>query len=142
MMVHDGFICSFKGVHMGIYGISIANEFNLSQEEQDEWALESNERAIKVMEAGKFADEIVHVTVSDQKGDNVHGQKDEEQRKDTTFEKLAAVQLVFNKTGTITAGNAPNIRDGAEVIVLMSDKKAEILGKKPHADIVAHEAIA
>lgn len=142
MMVHDGLTCSFKGVHMGTYGNSTAEKFELNREQQDEWSYRSHERATKAMEEGKFLDEIVPVEVLQRKGDAILVEKDEAPRKDTSIERLAKLRPVFGSDGTITAGNAPGINDGACAFVVMSDTKAEELGKTPLATIIAHTAVA
>ena len=142
MMVHDGLTCSFSGVHMGTYGNSTAEEFGLTREVQDEWAFRSHERAIKAIEEGKFSEEIVPVEVPQRRGEPVIVAEDEAPRKDTTIEKLAGLKPAFDKDGTITAGNAPGINDGACAFVVMSDKKAEELGKKPFATIIAQAEVA
>src|SRR5699024_6505812 len=142
MMIHDGLTCSFTGVHMGTYGNSTASEFNLTREAQDEWALRSHERAIEAIEKGKFKDEIVPVDVPQRKGEPITVETDEAPRKDTTFEVLSKLRPAFGNDGTITAGNAPGVNDGAGAFVLMSNDKAEQLGKSPLATIVAHAEVA
>lgn len=142
MMTHDGLTCSFTGVHMGTYGNNTAVEFEITREEQDHWALRSHRRAIQAMEDGKFAEEIVPVLVPQRKGDPITVTKDEAPRGDTTFEKLSALPSVFDKDGTITAGNAPGVNDGACAMVLMSEEKAKSSGVEPLAYILGHTAIA
>ncbi|MBU5211236.1 acetyl-CoA C-acetyltransferase [Heyndrickxia oleronia] len=142
MMTHDGLTCSFTGVHMGTYGNNTAEEFEITREEQDHWALRSHRRAIQAMEDGKFAEEIVPVLVPQRKGDPITVTKDEAPRGDTTFEKLSALPSVFDKDGTITAGNAPGVNDGACAMVLMSEEKAKSSGVEPLAYILGHTAIA
>ncbi|MBX9971564.1 acetyl-CoA C-acetyltransferase [Cytobacillus firmus] len=142
LMVHDGLSCSFTGVHMGTYGNSTAKEFEISREEQDNWALRSHERAIAAMESGKLAEEIVPVEVPQRKGEPIVVSQDESPRKDTSLEKLAKLGSVFNSDGTITAGNAPGVNDGAAALVLMSEERAEREGKKPEAYILGHTALA
>lgn len=142
LMIHDGLTCSFTGVHMGIYGNDVAKELGISREKQDEWALRSHKRAIAAMEDGTFAGEIVPVEVPQRKGDPIIVSKDEGPRKDTSFEKLAGLKPVFSPTGTITAGNAPGVNDGAAALVLMSEERAEKEGKEVLATIVGHAAIA
>ncbi|MFH5781053.1 acetyl-CoA acetyltransferase [Bacillus obstructivus] len=142
MMTHDGLTCSFTGVHMGTYGNNTAVEFEITREEQDHWALRSHRRAIQAMEDGKFAEEIVPVLVPQKKGDPITVTKDEAPRGDTTFEKLSALPSVFDKDGTITAGNAPGVNDGACAMVLMSEEKAKSSGVEPLAYILGHTAIA
>jgi len=142
MMVHDGLTCSFEGVHMGTYGSSTAKEFELTREAQDEWSYRSHQRAGKAIEEGKFAEEIVSLEVPQRKGDPVVVDTDEAPRKDTSVEKLAKLRPAFDKDGTITAGNAPGVNDGAAAFVVMSDEKAEALGKTPMATIHAHAEVA
>ncbi|GAB3789286.1 acetyl-CoA C-acetyltransferase [Virgibacillus kimchii] len=142
MMVHDGLTCSFAGVHMGSYGNSTAEEFELTREAQDEWSYRSHQRAGKAIEEGKFAEEIVPLEVPQRKGDPVVVDTDEAPRKDTSVEKLAKLRPAFDKDGTITAGNAPGVNDGACAFVVMSDEKAEELGKKPMATIHGHAEVA
>lgn len=142
MMISDGLTCSFKGVHMGTYGNSTADEMGITREEQDEWSLRSHERAIAAIDSGKFAEEIVPVTVQARKGSPMVVEHDEAPRRDTSLERLAKLQPVFQPGGTITAGNAPGVNDGAAALVLMSESRAEEEGRKPEAVILAHTAIA
>ncbi|KIL76588.1 acetyl-CoA C-acetyltransferase [Pseudobacillus badius] len=142
LMVHDGLSCSFTGVHMGNYGNDTAEEFGLSREEQDEWAVRSHERAIAAIESGRLAEEIVAVEVPQRKGDPVRIEQDEAPRKDTRKEVLAKLRPAFGKDGTITAGNAPGINDGAGALVLMSDERAEKEGKQPLAAVIGHAEVA
>ncbi|MGM8214973.1 acetyl-CoA C-acetyltransferase [Bacillaceae bacterium W0354] len=142
MMVHDGLTCSFENVHMGTYGNRTATKFELSREDQDNWAVQSHERALKAIDEGKFKEEIVPVEVPQRKGDPVVVDTDEAPRPGTTLEKLAKLRPAFDKDGTITAGNAPGVNDGAAAMVLMSEDKAKSLGKDPLATIIAHEEVA
>jgi acetyl-CoA C-acetyltransferase len=142
LMIHDGLSCSFTGAHMGTYGNSTAKEMEISREEQDQWAFRSHERAIAAMESGKFAEEIVPVEVSQRKGAPVVVEHDESPRKDTSLERLGKLTPVFNFDGTITAGNAPGINDGAAALVLMSEERAVREGRTPEAYIIGHAAIA
>lgn len=142
LMIYDGLTCSFSGVHMGSYGNQTAEEFTISREEQDAWALRSHKRAVKAIEEGKFTEEIVPVEVPQRKGSPVIVKDDEAPRKDTSLEKLAKLPSAFDKNGTITAGNAPGVNDGAAAFVLMSEEKATERGIKPLATIIAHTAIA
>ncbi|MEI3612067.1 acetyl-CoA C-acetyltransferase [Pseudogracilibacillus sp. SO30301A] len=141
-MVHDGLTCSFRGVHMGTYGNSTAEAFELTREVQDEWAYRSHNRAIKAMEEGKFSEEIVPVEVPQRRGEPIIVAEDEAPRKDTTIEKLVGLKPAFDKGGTITAGNAPGVNDGACAFVVMSDSKAKELGKRPLATILAQAEVA
>lgn len=142
MMVHDGLTCSFEGVHMGNYGNGTAEEYGLTREAQDEWSYRSHQRAIDAIESGRMAEEIVSVEVPQRKGEPVVVDTDEAPRKDTTVEVLAKLRPAFDPTGTITAGNAPGINDGAAAMVLMSEQKAQEKGLKPMATILAHDEVA
>lgn len=142
LMVHDGLTCSFSGVHMGVYGSDTAAKYGVSREEQDKWALRSHQRAAAAIDAGKFADEIFAVQVPQKRGEPIKVDTDEAVRRDTSLEKLAALKPVFSKDGTITAGNAPGVNDGAGAFVLMEEKAAERQGKEVLATIIGHAAIA
>ena len=142
MMVHDGLTCSFENVHMGNYGNRTAEEFELTREAQDEWAYRSHQRAAKAIEEGILAEEITAVEVPQRKGSPKVIDTDEAPRKDTTVEALSKLRPVFDRTGTITAGNAPGINDGACAMLLMSDEKAEQMGADTLATILAHDEIA
>lgn len=142
LMVYDGLTCSFTGVHMGVYGGETAKELGISREEQDKWAYRSHQRAIAAMEAGLLAEEIVPVTVPQRKGEPILVAHDESPRKDTSLEKLAKLPPVFDPQGTVTAGNAPGVNDGAAALVLMSEERAAREGIQPLATILAHTAIA
>jgi len=142
LMIHDGLSCSFTGVHMGTYGNKIAKEYEISREEQDNWAVRSHKRAIAAIEEGKMAEEIVAVEIPQRKGSPLVVYKDESPRKDTTKEILATLPPVFDKDGTITAGNAPGINDGAAALVLMSDERAKREGKNVLATIIGHAEVA
>ena len=141
MMVHDGLTCSFTGVHMGTYGNSTATDLELTREDQDAWAYQSHQRAIAAIEAGRLEEEIIPVTVKERKGDRIVA-VDEAPRKDTTTERLAALKPAFGADGTITAGNAPGINDGAGALVLMSEERARKQDKKIGAYIIGHAEVA
>jgi len=142
LMIHDGLSCSFTGVHMGTYGNSTAAEMDIMRETQDEWALRSHVRALAATESGKLAQEIVPVEVPQRKGAPVVVAQDEGPRKDTSLERLAKLAPAFNSTGTITAGNAPGVNDGAAALVLMSEERAVREGREVEAVILGHAAIA
>ena len=142
MMIHDGLTCSFSGAHMGTYGNSTAQEYGITREAQDEWSLRSQQRAIQAIEAGKFAEEIVKVEVPQRKGEPIVVDTDEAPRKNTSIEALAKLRPAFGSDGTITAGNAPGINDGACAFVIMSEEKATQLEKEPLAIILGHTEIA
>ncbi|MGG4550576.1 acetyl-CoA C-acetyltransferase [Rossellomorea marisflavi] len=140
LMVHDGLTCSFNGVHMGTYGNSTAKEFDLSREEQDEWALRSHQRAVEA--SGLLSEEIVPVFVPQRRGEPLVISQDEAPRKSTSLEALSKLSPVFDHDGTITAGNAPGVNDGACAMVLMSEERAGKEGKEPLATIIGSHAVA
>ena len=142
MMVHDGLTCSFENVHMGNYGNRTAEEFELTREAQDEWSYNSHQRAAQAIENGTMSEEIVSVEVPQRKGDPIVVDTDEAPRKNTTVEALSKLRPVFDKNGTITAGNAPGVNDGACAMLLMSDEKANELGLESLATVLAHDEIA
>jgi acetyl-CoA C-acetyltransferase len=142
LMVHDGLTCSFEGVHMGSYGNGVANEMELSRKDQDAWALRSHELALNAIEAGRLAEEIVPIEVPVRKGDPIVVKDDESPRKGTSLEALEKLKPAFGADGTITAGNAPGVNDGAAALVLMSEERAIREGRKPLATILGHTAIA
>jgi acetyl-CoA C-acetyltransferase len=142
LMIHDGLTCSFSGVHMGSYGNKQAIEYEITREEQDNWALRSHERAMNAMREGIFAEEIAPVEVPQRKGAPIIVKDDEAPREDTSLEKLAKLPSAFGKDGSISAGNAPGVNDGAAALVLMSDERAAKEGREPLAYILSHAAIA
>ncbi|RHW40226.1 acetyl-CoA C-acetyltransferase [Neobacillus notoginsengisoli] len=142
LLMTDGLSCGFTGVHMGSYGNATAEEFGITREEQDLWALRSQKLASEAIESGRLAEEIVPVSVKQRKGEPLVVDTDESPRKDTTIEKLSALKSVFDKDGTITAGNAPGINDGAAAIVLMSEERAVKEGRTISAVILGHTSIA
>lgn len=142
LMIYDGLTCAFSGVHMGTFGNKTGKELGISREEQDQWAYRSHQRAVQAMEDGKLSEEIVPVEVPQPKGDPVVVSDDEAPRKDTSLEKLAKLKPAFDQDGTITAGNAPGVNDGAAALVLMSEERAENEGKNVLARIIAHEEVA
>lgn len=142
MMIHDGLTCSFTGSHMGVYGNNTAEKYELTRKEQDEWALRSHQRALSAMDEGKFAEEIVPVKVPQRRGDSMVVEQDEGPRKDTNIEVLGKLKPAFGPEGTITAGNAPGVNDGACAFVVMSDEKAKQLEVEEMATIVGHAEVA
>lgn len=142
LMIYDGLTCSFTGVHMGNYGNGTAEELGITREEQDEWSYRSHQRALAAIESGKLGEEIVPVEIPQRKGEPMIVSVDEAPRKDTSIEKLAKLKPAFDPKGTITAGNAPGVNDGACALVLMDEEKAEQEGRKPLAKILANESIA
>jgi acetyl-CoA C-acetyltransferase len=141
LMVHDGLTCSFTGVQMGTYGNEIASEMNISREKQDEWALRSHQLAVESEEKGIWTAERISVDIPSKKG-TITVQKDEGPRKDTSLEKLSSLRPVFGHSGTITAGNAPSVNDGAAALMLMDEDVAKANGYEPLATIVNHTSLA
>ena len=137
-MILEGLWCAFEDHHMGMWAENIAIEFEVTRRDQDELAAASHQKAARAWERGVFAEEVVPVEVPQRKGPPVLVEKDEHIRPDTTVEKLAALRPAFRPDGTVTAGNASGINDGAAAVVVMSRRRAESLGKKPLASIRAH----
>ncbi|ACT01419.1 acetyl-CoA C-acetyltransferase [Paenibacillus sp. JDR-2] len=134
LMNHDGLFCAFHQVPMGSLGNRVADEFNIGRQEQDDWALRSHLRAVAAQQSGRFAEEIVPVILDDGTQHHV----DECPRPDTDAAKLAKLKPAFDRTGTITAGNAPGVNDGAAAVTVMSTVEAARLGVKPLATILGH----
>lgn len=125
---------------MGITAENVAEQFKISREDQDAFALESQRRAIAAIDAGRFKEEIVPVVIPQKKGDPVVVEIDEHPRRDTSLEKLVKLPPVFKPNGTVTAGNSSGIGDGASACVVMEAKRAERMGLKPLARVVATAA--
>ncbi|MCR8963124.1 acetyl-CoA C-acetyltransferase [Brevibacillus halotolerans] len=142
LVLYDGLTCAFDQVPMAVHGSNVAEEHGITRAEQDAWAYRSQQRAAKAREAGYFAEEIVPVPVPQRKGDPLLVMEDEAIRAETTLEGLAKLAPVYKKDGTITAGNAPGLNDGAGALVLMSEHKAKELGVKPLATILGHAEVA
>ncbi|WEG13083.1 acetyl-CoA C-acetyltransferase [Pullulanibacillus sp. KACC 23026] len=142
LMIHDGLTCTFQNVHMGIYGSETAAKYGITREDQDAWAYRSHQLASRAIDQGIFKDEILAVEVPQRKGECLTVDTDEAVRRDTTLEKLLALKPAFSPDGTVTAGNAPGINDGAGALVVMDEQAAERQGKEILATILAHEAIA
>ncbi|WP_226034787.1 acetyl-CoA C-acetyltransferase [Aquibacillus saliphilus] len=142
MMIHDGLTCTFTGVHMGNYGNDVAKKYNITRQAQDEWSYRSHQLACEAIDSGKFAEEIVAVEVPQRKGNSDVVTHDESPRKDTSLERLRKLKPVFGSDGTITAGNAPGVNDGAAALILMSEEKAKQRGLDPLATILAHTQLA
>lgn len=141
-LVRDGLWCAFHDCHMGVHGSTVAAEFGVSREAQDQWALSSHQRALAAKAAGRFNDELIPVEVPQRKGPAVVVSEDEGPRADTSLEKLTKLPPVFSKDGSITAGNAPGINDGAAAIVVMSRARARDLGLEPLATIVSQGMVS
>jgi acetyl-CoA C-acetyltransferase len=133
-MLSDGLICAIMGYHMGNTAENLAEKYSISREEQDELALISHQRAIKAIKDGVFKAEIAPVTIQSRKGPVVVD-TDEHPRSDVSLEKLAAMKPAFKKDGTVTAGNASGVNDGAAALVLVSAEKGKALGLKPMAKL-------
>ena len=136
-MINDALWDAFNQYHMGVTAENIAEQWGLTREMQDEFALNSQLKAEKAIKEGKFEEEIVPITVPQRKGDPIIFKQDEFPRFGTTIEKLAKLKPSFKKDGTVTAGNASGINDGAAALVVMSAEKAEALGIKPLVKITA-----
>ena len=137
-LIHDGLWCAFDDRHMGEGTDAISAELGITREEQDAFAARSHRMAAEAWEAGRFDDEVVTVDVPQRKGDPVAVARDEGIRPDTDVDALARLRPAFTEGGTITAGNASQISDGACAVVVMSEGKAEELGLEPLARIAAY----
>ncbi len=136
-MLWEGLTDPLTGQIMGITAENLAEKYNISRQEQDEVALLSHKRAVAAIDAGKFKDEIVPVVIKSKKGDKILD-TDEHPRRDISPESLSKLPPAFKENGTVTAGNASGINDGAAFAVIMSEEKAKSLGLKPLAEIVSH----
>lgn len=137
-MVYDGLWDIFNNYHMGVTAENLAEVYNITRKEQDEFAYKSQMKTKAAMEGGKFKDEIVPVLVPQRRGDPIPFEKDEHPRADTTLESLAGLRPVFKVGGTVTAGNASGINDGAAAMIVTTPEKAKALGLKPMCSVVAY----
>jgi len=137
-MIHDGLWEAYENYHMGCCGENVAEKYGIGRQAQDEYALGSHRKAIAAIEAGKFKAEILPVTLPQRKGPPVVFDTDESPRKDTSMEALAKLKPAFKEAGTVTAGNAPGVNDGAAAIAVVSEERAKKGGTKPMAEIVAY----
>jgi len=135
-MILDGLWCAFDNQHMGITGEVIAEKFGATRDQQDEYAANSHQKAIHAIEKGYFREEIVPVEVPQRKRDPIIFATDEGPRKDATLEKLTKLRPVFQKSGTVTAGNASSINDGAAAVVVASEDAVKEKGLTPLARII------
>ncbi len=142
LMIHDGLWCPTEDWHMGSAAEHIAEKFGVTRAMQDEFAAGSHQKALAAQEAGKFKGEIVPVSVPQRKKDPILFDTDEGPRPGTSVESLSGLKPIFKKDGSVTAGNAPGINDGASALVIASRKKAESMGKKPMARIVGYAMAA
>ena len=136
-MINDGLWCAFDNQHMGCTGEVVAERFHVSRTEQDEYALQSHRKAATAIKAGRFKDEIVPVEIPQKKGAATIFDTDETVREDTSLEVLGKLKPAFKEGGTVTAGNAPGVNDGASAVVVTSLERANALGIAPMARIVA-----
>ena len=136
-MINDGLWDAFNDIHMGITAENVAAQFDISRQDQDAYSVTSQNRAEAAIKAGTFTDEIVPVVIPQRKGDPVVCSQDEFPRFGTTLEALGKLRSAFSKDGTVTAGNASGINDGAAALVVMSKDKAAELGLTPLATIVS-----
>jgi acetyl-CoA C-acetyltransferase len=136
-MINDGLWDVYENFHMGVTGELVAEKYNISRQEQDQFAYESHKKAVRAIKSCFFGEQIVPVEIPQKKGDPVIIKTDESPREDTTLEALAKLKPAFKKDGTVTAGNAPGTNDGAAAVVVTSEKNAARLGKTPMARIVA-----
>lgn len=141
-MISDGLSDAFNEYHMGITAENIAEQWKISREEQDEFALQSQLKAEKALNENRFADEIVPIEIPQRKGDPIVFSKDEFPKAGMTIDKLQKLRTAFKKDGTVTAGNASGINDGAAMTVVMSAEKAKELNLKPLVKIVSYASSA
>ncbi len=138
LMIHDGLWCPFENWHMGNTGEVVAEKYQISREEQDNFAFNSHRKAAEAHAAGRFADEIVPVEIPQKKGEAIVLDYDEPVRADTTVESLGKLRPAFKKDGgTVTAGNAPGVNDGASALVVTSAENASSAGIEPLGRVVA-----
>jgi len=137
-MIHDGLWCAFENYHMGNTGEVVAERYGVTREEQDEYALNSHRKAAAAIKAGRFKDEILPVEIPQKKGAALLFETDESVREDTSLEALAKLRPAFREGGTVTAGNAPGVNDGASALVVTSAAKAAELGIEPLARVVSY----
>jgi acetyl-CoA C-acetyltransferase len=140
-MMHDGLLDAFEHVNMIRFGTDGARKFDISREQQDEWALRSHQRAAAAADEGRLSEEITGVKVPGKKGETTYVDADEPIRRDTTIEKLASLKPM-DEGGTVTAGNAPGVTDGAGALVLAGEGFAERRGLEPLGTVVAHAKVA
>jgi acetyl-CoA C-acetyltransferase len=140
-MIYDGLYDIFNRYHMGITAENVAEKFGVSRQDQDAFALDSQKKAGRAIQEGRFQEEIVPVAIPQKKGDPISFDTDEHPRANTTMEALAGLRPAFKKDGTVTAGNASGINDGGAAVVVMSAEKAKGLGLRPMARIRAYATV-
>jgi acetyl-CoA C-acetyltransferase len=136
-VIQDGLWCAFDDQHMGCTGEVVSERFHVSRKEQDEYAVNSHRKAIAAIKSGKFKDEIISIEIPQKKGSPIIVDTDEPVREDTSIESLSKLKPAFKEGGTVTAGNAPGVNDGASAVVVTSEERAKSLGIEPLARIVA-----
>ena len=138
LMIHDGLWCPFENWHMGNTGEVVAEKYEITRDEQDDFAFNSHRKAAEAQAEGRFKDEIVAIEIPQKKGEPIVLDYDEPVRPDTTVESLSKLKPAFKKDGgTVTAGNAPGVNDGASALVVTSAEKAKELGIEPLGRVVA-----
>jgi acetyl-CoA C-acetyltransferase len=137
-MINDGLWDVFNNYHMGVTAENVAKKYNVSRKDQDEFAAASQQKTEVAQKAGRFKDEILPISIPQRKGDPLSFDADEYPKHGTTLESLASLRPAFDKSGTVTAGNASGINDGAAAVIMMSSKKADELGLKPLAKVRAY----
>lgn len=137
-MIRDGLTDAFDDIHMGITAENIAEKYGFSREQQDELAAVSQQRAEEAVKSGRFKEEIAPISVPQRRGDDIIVDTDEYPKFGSTIETLGKLRPAFKKDGTVTAGNASGINDGAAILILMSKEKAEELGLTPLASIASY----
>jgi len=135
-VINDGLWCAFDDQHMGCTGEVVSERYHVPRSEQDEYALNSHRKAFEAIKAGRFKDEILSIEIPQRKGAPVVFDTDEPVREDTSLESLGKLKPAFKKEGTVTAGNAPGVNDGASALVVTSSERAASLGVDPLARIV------
>src|SRR4030081_2165722 len=136
-MIHDGLWDAYENFHMGMMGELVAEKYGITREEQDKFAFESHQKAVRARKSCFFEAQILPIEVPQKKGPPIVIKYDESPREDTSIEALAKLKPAFKKDGTVTAGNAPGTNDGAAELIVTSERNAQNLGKKPMARIVA-----
>jgi acetyl-CoA C-acetyltransferase len=136
-MIHDGLWDAYEDFHMGMTGELVAEKYGISREEQDQFAFDSHQKAVRARKSCFFEAQILPIEVPQKKGTPIVVKYDESPREDTSMEALAKLKPAFKKDGTVTAGNAPGTNDGAAAVIVTSERNAQALGKKPMARIIA-----
>jgi acetyl-CoA C-acetyltransferase len=135
-MIHDGLWDSFHDMHMGLTGEHVSETYRVTRDQQDQYAVDSHRKAAQATRDGFFRDEILPIAIPQKKGDPLRFDQDESIREDTTRENLSKLKPAFKKDGTVTAGNAPGVNDGAAALVVMSDEQARALNITPLARVI------